>query len=105
MSNVTLAEVIFFWREAGPGRWFGKDEGFDLTIRTRFLAIHEAAARGELAALEESPKGAFALVILLDQFSRNMFRGSAHTFATDPAQRYAGNNLACGNCHLGPVFS
>ena len=45
MSNVTLAEVVSFWREAGPERWFGKDEGFDLTIRTRFLAIHEAAAR------------------------------------------------------------
>ena len=45
MSNGTLAEVVSFWREARPERWFGKDDGFDLTIRTRFLAIHEAAAR------------------------------------------------------------
>jgi uncharacterized protein (DUF924 family) len=51
MSNVTSAEVVSFWREAGPERWFGKDEGFDLTIRTRFLAIHEAAARGELSLM------------------------------------------------------
>ena len=54
MSDVTSAEVVFFWREAGPERWFGKDEGFDLTIATRFMALHEAAARGELAAWEES---------------------------------------------------
>jgi uncharacterized protein (DUF924 family) len=84
MSNVTPAEVISFWREAGPERWFGKDEGFDLTIRTRFLAIHEAAARGELALWEESPEGTLGLVIVLDQFPRNMFRGSAQAFATDP---------------------
>jgi uncharacterized protein (DUF924 family) len=81
MSNITLAEVVSFWREAGPERWFSKDDGFDLTIRLRFVAIHEAAARGELAAMEESPEGALALVILLDQFPRNMFRGSARAFS------------------------
>ena len=91
MSNITLAEVVSFWREAGPERWFRKDEGFDLTIRSRFLAIHEAAARGELAAMEESPEGALAFVILLDQFPRNMFRGSAHAFATDPLARAVAN--------------
>ena len=91
MSNVTPAEVVSFWREAGPERWFGKDEGFDLTIRTRFLAIHEAAARGELALWEESPDGALRLVILLDQFPRNMFRGSAQAFATDPLARAVAN--------------
>jgi uncharacterized protein (DUF924 family) len=91
MSDVTSAEVIYFWREAGPERWFGKDEGFDLTIGTRFMALHEAAARGELAAWEESAEGAFALVILLDQFPRNMFRGSAHAFATDALARVAAN--------------
>jgi uncharacterized protein (DUF924 family) len=67
MSNVTSTEVVSFWREAGPERWFGKDEGFDLT---GFLAIHEAAARGEVALWEESPEGALGLVILLDQFPR-----------------------------------
>jgi uncharacterized protein (DUF924 family) len=58
MSDVTSTEVVSFWREAGPERWFGKDEGFDLTIRTRFLAPHEAAARAELAAWEEGAEGA-----------------------------------------------
>lgn len=97
MSNVTSAEVVSFWREAGPERWFAKDKDFDLTIRSRFLAIHEAAARGELATFEASAEGALALVILLDQFPRNMFRGSAHAFATDPLARAVANRaLACG---------
>jgi uncharacterized protein (DUF924 family) len=97
MSNVTLADVIPFWREAGPERWFEKDEDFDRTIRSKFLAFHEAAARSELAALEESPEGALALVILLDQFPRNMFRGSVHAFATDPLARAVANRaLVCG---------
>jgi len=91
MSNITLAEVVSFWREAGPERWFRKDDGFDLTIKSKFLAIHEAAARGELAAMEKIPEGALAFVILLDQFPRNMFRGSAHAFATDPLARAAAN--------------
>ena len=91
MSDITSAEVVSFWREAGPERWFGKDEGFDLTIRTGFLALHEAAARGELAAWEESAEGALALVILLDQLPRNMFRGSAHAFTTDALARVVAN--------------
>jgi uncharacterized protein (DUF924 family) len=87
MSKITPAEVVSFWREAGPQRWFQKDEDFDLTIKARFLAIHEAAARGEFAAFEESADGALALVILFDQFPRYMFRDSARAFATDPLAR------------------
>jgi uncharacterized protein (DUF924 family) len=87
MSKVTSGEIVSFWREAGPQRWFEQDGAFDLTIRSRFLAIYEAAARGELAAFEENAEGALALVILLDQFSRNMFRDSARAFATDPLAR------------------
>ena len=83
MSDAALAEIVSFWRQAGPDKWFEADEDFDRTIRSRFLAIHEAAARGELAAFEESAEGALALLILLDQFSRNMFRNSARAFATD----------------------
>ena len=55
------------------------------------MALHEAAARGELAAWEESAEGALALVILLDQFPRNMFRGTAHAFATDALPRVVAN--------------
>ena len=91
MEIVTPAEVVRFWREAGSERWFAKDVAFDWMVRTRFLATHEAAARGELAAWEETPEGALALAILLDQFPRNMFRGGAHAFATDPLARAVSN--------------
>jgi uncharacterized protein (DUF924 family) len=91
MSNFTAAEVVAFWREAGPQRWFAKDEEFDRTIRSRFLALHEAAARGELASFEDSAEGALALLLLFDQFPRNMFRGGALAFATDPLARNVAN--------------
>jgi uncharacterized protein (DUF924 family) len=79
----SIADVIGFWREAGPEKWFEKDEVFDAAIRARFLDTHLAAARGELADWETTPEGAYALLILLDQFPRNLFRGSAQAFATD----------------------
>ena len=91
MANAAIADIVFFWREAGPEKWFEKDDEFDLTIRSRFLAIHEAAERGDLAAFEETAEGALALVILLDQFPRNMFRNSARAFATDPLARAVAN--------------
>jgi len=87
MCDIKLTEVVSFWRGAGPERWFKKDENFDLIIRSRFLAAHEAVARGEFAAAEETLEEALALVILLDQFPRNMFRDSARAFATDPLAR------------------
>jgi uncharacterized protein (DUF924 family) len=83
----TAAEVVKFWTEAGPDRWFTKDDAFDAEIRRRFLATYEAAADGKLAAWETTAEGALALMILLDQFPRNMFRGSARAFATDAQAR------------------
>ncbi len=87
MSQITPAEIVSFWREAGAEKWFEKDDDFDRAIRSRFLAALEAAARGERAELEDSAEGALALVLLFDQFPRNMFRGSARAFATDPLAR------------------
>jgi uncharacterized protein (DUF924 family) len=83
----TAAEVVAFWREAGSERWFKKDASFDDDIRRRFLALHEAAAAGKLTDWEASAEGALALLILLDQFPRNMFRGQARAFATDMLAR------------------
>ncbi len=83
MSIATPAEIVSFWREAGPEKWFEQNDAFDLVITSRFLETHEAAARGELAAFGENAEGALALVIVLDQFPRNMFRGTARAFATD----------------------
>jgi uncharacterized protein (DUF924 family) len=76
-------EVVGFWRAAGTRLWFAKDHAFDMRFRERFLAAHEAAARGELVGWARSAEGALALVILLDQFPRNAFRGSARMYATD----------------------
>ncbi|HUD40508.1 MAG TPA: DUF924 family protein [Dokdonella sp.] len=91
------ADVVAFWREAGPQRWFDKDAAFDARFRERFLDAHFAAARGELDDWRARPEGVLALLLLLDQFPRNAFRGSAHTVATDPlARRIARDALAQG---------
>ncbi|MGB6540336.1 MAG: DUF924 family protein [Xanthobacteraceae bacterium] len=91
MNKITAAEIVSFWRAAGPQRWFEKDDDFDRTISSRFLATHEAAARGEFATFEASVEGALALLVVLDQFPRNMFRDSARAFATDPLARAVAN--------------
>jgi uncharacterized protein (DUF924 family) len=82
-TQVTPQDVIGFWREAGPKKWFEPDPAFDAEIRERFLAAHELAAVGQLAEWESSAQGALALLLLLDQFPRNMFRKTARAFATD----------------------
>jgi uncharacterized protein (DUF924 family) len=81
------ADVIAFWREAGPRRWFKKSAAFDGRFRDRFLALHERAAAGELDAWAQTAEGALALLILLDQFPRNAFRDSARMYATDAQAR------------------
>ncbi len=77
-------EVVRFWQEAGPDAWFTKSAEFDELCRSGFLSAYERAAGGEFAGWEGSPDGALALVILLDQMPRNMFRGNPRTWATDP---------------------
>ena len=79
----TAADVVAFWREAGPTRWFTKDAAFDREFKTSGLALHEAAARGDLDTWSTTPEGALALMILLDQFPRNAFRDTPRMFATD----------------------
>jgi uncharacterized protein (DUF924 family) len=81
------SDVVAFWRDAGPAKWFAKDLAFDAEIAARFEPAHHAAARGELAHWAEIWEGALALLLLLDQFPRNIWRGSAHAFATDPLAR------------------
>lgn len=91
-------EIVAFWREAGPEKWFAKDDAFDAEFRRRFEAAHFQAARGELSDWLDDPESALALFLLLDQFPRNCFRGTGHAFATDPlARRYAREALARGH--------
>jgi uncharacterized protein (DUF924 family) len=66
-------------------RWFGTDAGFDAEIRAQFAPLVDGAAAGGLAGWESEARGALALVIVLDQFPRNLFRGSARAFAHDDA--------------------
>jgi len=81
--------IVDFWRDAGPALWFGKDDAFDARFRTRFLAAHEEAATGSLAHWGQTAPGALALVVLLDQFPRNAFRGTPRMYATDMQARAA----------------
>jgi len=91
-------DILTFWRDAGPKRWFDKSDGFDAAIRLKFEPTHHAAARGEYDRWTLSAEGALALLILLDQFPRNLFRGSAHSYATDPlARSIAAEALARGH--------
>ncbi len=84
-------EILDFWfgREDEPGygefrdEWFKKDKEFDRQVRERFLEDYERASRGEYDGWREKPESCLALVILLDQFPRNLFRGDARTHATD----------------------
>lgn len=80
-------EIVAFWREAGHAKWFSKSDAFDADLRERFEALHFAASRGELSDWAETAEGSLALLILLDQVPRNIFRGSAHSYATDPLAR------------------
>lgn len=78
------ADIVAFWRDAGAASWFAKSDAFDAEITRRFEPAHHAAARGELNGWAETAEGTLALLLLLDQFPRNIWRGSAHAFATDP---------------------
>ena len=99
----TPQSVLAFWRAAGPDKWFEKDAGFDAEISRRFRGTYEAATAGELA-WDENPEGALALIVVLDQFPRNMFRNSAPAFAADPLARdVAARAIAHGFDQLVPI--
>jgi uncharacterized protein (DUF924 family) len=83
----SAADVVAFWRAAGADRWYKKDRAFDDEIRARFLKLYKAAAEGRFKSWEQHAEGALALLILLDQFPRNMFRGSPRAFACDSLAR------------------
>jgi uncharacterized protein (DUF924 family) len=81
-------DVVGFWSHAGPRKWFKQDRAFDSAIELKFEPLHHIAARRGYDDWIEDPLGALGLMILLDQFPRNLYRKSAHAFATDPLARY-----------------
>jgi uncharacterized protein (DUF924 family) len=107
MSGTDYAPVIEFWFGAGSDDattarerkklWWGKDEALDAQIRDRFGRQVEAAARGDHDHWAQTPRGRLALILLFDQFPRNMHRGSAQAFAHDAlARRLAIDGLESG---------
>lgn len=93
----TRDDLLAFWREAGMDKWFRGGAAFDAECRARWQDAHFAAARRECDGWMDDADGALALVLLLDQIPRNIFRGSGHAFATDPlALHFAGRAIEVG---------
>jgi uncharacterized protein (DUF924 family) len=84
MDIASSQDVLEYWfsPEQSP-RWYAADDKLDADIRRRFLATYEAACSGDLNEWRNTPQSLLALIIVLDQFPRNMFRGSARSFAAD----------------------
>ena len=83
------SEILKFWFERDRKAWFEKNPAFDDEIRQRFAGLYELGASDRLHDWRQAPDSCLALVILLDQFPRNMFRDSAKAFAADPLAREA----------------
>jgi len=100
------AQIINFWfEEIDSAMWWKKDDSFDALLVGRFKEVHARARRCELFDWRKEPKGRLAEIIVLDQFSRNMFRDSALVFSTDPLSlALAQEAIAVGaNGSLSPV--
>ena len=84
-TGADAAEAIlqFWFEETKPYQWFRRDLDFDASVRTRFSALHQTAINGALNGWSENPRSALARIILLDQFSRNIFRDDPRAFAHD----------------------
>ncbi|WP_421693040.1 DUF924 family protein [Aestuariivirga sp.] len=80
---MTPQHITDFWEEAGEGRWFTKDDAFDGALKVRFSSALAKARLGEFDHWGNTPEGALGLVLLLDQVSRNINRGSSLAFAAD----------------------
>ena len=79
--------VAKFWQPLGHAVWFGKDPVFDARFRMTFATEYKAAATGELRPWLATPEGALSLILLLDQYPRNAFRGTPRMYATDALAR------------------
>ncbi|WP_293905982.1 DUF924 family protein [Phenylobacterium sp.] len=98
--TATPFDILGFWTNAGPRQWYAKNARFDEAIRLKFEPVHHRAAQGNYDAWAGTPEGTLALLILLDQFPRNLFRNSAHAFATDPKARAIARPAAERGWHL-----
>lgn len=94
-------EILTFWfEEVEPRMWWQAEPGFDDQIRQRFSGLLIRAAQGELYTWRSSPKGRLAEVIILDQFSRNIHRGTPQAFAQDPVALVLAQEAVAAGAHL-----
>ncbi len=93
-------DILGFWRAAGPQKWYARSEAFDAAIALKFEPTHHAAARGQYDGWAQTAEGALALLILLDQFPRNLYRSSGHAFATDGKARAVAREAVEAGFHL-----
>jgi uncharacterized protein (DUF924 family) len=92
-QSALAADILKFWFEdAGPKKWFRRSDAFDAEVKQRFLPAFDAATSGELDAMRATRDGSLALVLVLDQFSRNMFRGTPRAFEQDAEARAIARN-------------
>ena len=89
MDSTNATQVLSFWFGRERKAWFEKNPANDEEIRSRYQTLYEKASKVELKTRQQEPASCLALVILLDQLPRNMFRGSAKAFAADPLARSA----------------
>jgi uncharacterized protein (DUF924 family) len=82
-TNMHKKIIEFWFEEIDPSKWWVKDESFDQLLRDRYLGLHAQANRCELYEWRQTPLGRLAEIIVLDQFSRNMFRDTAESFSSD----------------------
>jgi uncharacterized protein (DUF924 family) len=83
--EIDAKAVLNFWfNDTTPSQWFTKDPAFDALLRQRFLELTNRATAGELDPWSETPQNALALLLLLDQFPRQLWRNNAKAFAGDP---------------------
>jgi uncharacterized protein (DUF924 family) len=87
-SKTAWSPLLSFWRQAGEDKWFGKDVVFDDACRDCFRDLHMEVAARRHDDWMDSAEGALALILLTDQIPRNIFRGTAHMYATDPLARH-----------------
>ena len=82
---INYQEVISFWfKELTPNQWFEKDVSLDNKMAERFTTLHSAIVAGEYSSWRSDPMGRFAEILVIDQFSRNIYRGEARSFIYDP---------------------
>ncbi|KAA0078335.1 DUF924 family protein [Tardiphaga sp. P9-11] len=86
-SGTTPTDILNFWKDAGWDRWYAKNDDFDAEVTRRFRTLWDEAVAGGLASWEASDDGTLALILVLDQFPRNMFRNDPRAFSSDRLAR------------------